>query len=83
MKQPPVFNEYGKALFAHTSPVYVHIDGNPVFVPAAALRLRDQVKHDKATIEKKGNYSSDFERDKVLALYDEAIELLSEMLVLK
>jgi hypothetical protein len=77
---PAAFNEYGKPLFGHTSPIYVHVGGAPVFVPAAARRLRMQVKADMATIKRIGDYSSEAERDKVLAVYDDALEKLTAMI---
>jgi hypothetical protein len=78
-----VFNEYGKPLFAHSSPIYVNVGDKPVFVRSAAENLRGQVLLDKESIERLGQYSSEAEREKVLALYDEAIGKLDEMLTSK
>lgn len=79
-REPVAFNEYGKPLFAHSSPIYVAVDGKPVFVPEAARRLRQQVKADMATIRELGQYSSAAERDRVLALYERAVETLNAQL---
>ncbi len=67
------FNEYGKPLFAHSTPVYVNWPGRGVFDSETALGLIDEMEQDKQTIRAVGVYSSDKELEKVLALYDAAI----------
>lgn len=74
------FNEYGKPLFAHTSPVYILVDGRPVFVPAAAESLIAELRSSMVTIRHTGKYTDDGERDKVLAIYESASAVLREKL---
>lgn len=66
------FNEYGKPLFAHTSPIYVEVGGKPVFTPAAAESLIAELHSSMVAIRHAGKYTNDAERDKVLAIYEAA-----------
>lgn len=70
------FNEYGRPLFAHTSPIYVQVAGKSVFVPEAAESLIAELRSSLVTIRRAGVYSSERERNRVLALYEEAIAKL-------
>lgn len=70
------FNEYGKPLFAHTSPVYVAVGGESVFIPDAADSLIAELRSSMVTIRHTGTYTNEEERDRVLAVYQEAIGTL-------
>ncbi len=70
------FNEYGKPYFAHTGAVYVDVDGEPVFDPDAAQSLLDELRKDRTLVADIGDFTSDTERDQVLAVYDTAISTL-------
>ena len=70
-------NELGRALFAHTSPVYV---GGRVMDPATVKGLLDEVRRARRTVEEKALFADDAERRAVLAVYDEGIAALEGML---
>jgi hypothetical protein len=74
------FNEYGKPLFAHTSPVYIDVDSAPVFMPEAAESLIAELRSSMVTIRHKGEYTNDAEREKVLSIYREAMAVLKAKL---
>ena len=74
------FNEYGRPLFAHTSPIYVQVAGKPVFVSEAAENLIAELHSCMVTIGRTGNFSSEAARDKVLAVYEAAREALEKKL---
>jgi hypothetical protein len=67
------FNEYGKPLYAHTSPIYLSVDGEKVFSAKACADLLEETRGDRARIAEEGEYTNDAERERVLAVYDEAI----------
>ena len=72
----PGFNEFGMPLFAHTSAVYIRVNGRDVFLKQAAESLMAEVAWDKQTIIEHSVFSNDEEQQKVLRLYDNAIESL-------
>lgn len=74
--EPIGFNAYGKPLFAHTSPVYVAVDGEGVFDEDAARGLIAELEESKATIAAVGQFADATARNNVIALYDEAIATL-------
>lgn len=72
----PGTNLFGKALFAHTSPVYATLAGRSVCQPAAVQQLIAETELAIRTIEAKGAFASTAERDALLALYHAAIAQL-------
>jgi hypothetical protein len=74
----PGFNEFGMPLFAHTSAVYIRVNGRDVFLNQAAESLMAEVAWDKQTIIEHAVFSNDEEQQKVLKLYDDAIEKLKK-----
>jgi hypothetical protein len=74
----PGFNEFGMPLFAHTSAVYIRVNGRDVFLNQAAKSLMAEVAWDKQTIIEHSVFSSDEEQQKVLNVYDDAIEKLKK-----
>lgn len=73
-------NEFGKPLFAHTSPVYIHFRGESVFFPKAAQGLIDEMKRSQATIEEEAHFAGSGERERVLSVYCEGIRMLERQL---
>jgi hypothetical protein len=67
-------NEFDRALFAHSSPVYVRFEGRDVFDVEAARGLLQQVEEGHGVIKGRGNFSSPDAAKKLLALYDEAAQ---------
>ena len=73
-------NLFGKALFAHTSAVYVTLAGKSVRQPAAIRTLIAEVEAAVRTIEAKGAFANDTERAGLLAIYRDAIASLQARL---
>jgi len=73
----PGSNLLGKALFAHTSPVYVKLGGHTVRKPEAVQALVADLDAGIREIETKGAFATDAERTAVLALYRNALTALS------
>jgi hypothetical protein len=71
-------NEFGKTLYAHTSPVYVTYKGKGVFDMDSALALLKQVEEGQGAIRARGHFSNPEASKKLLALYDEAAQNLRE-----
>jgi hypothetical protein len=68
----PGANLFGKALFAHTSAVYVNLDGKSIRQPAAIQMLLADLETSMRTIKARGAFTNDTERDALLTLYREA-----------
>lgn len=73
----PGANLFGKALFAHTSPVYLTLNGQPLRDPAALRTLISELESAIALITAKGAFATSAERDHLLALYHDAIRTFS------
>jgi hypothetical protein len=71
-----VRNELDQKLFAHTAPVYVDLDGKRVFEVESARALQKQLEEAKADIRAKGRFSGDEARDKILDIYERALNEL-------
>ena len=65
-------NELGKPLFAHTSPIYVTVNGQRLFRPDVARGLLSEMEAGQAQINAKGTFANDLEREAVLRVYREA-----------
>lgn len=73
-------NIFGKAIFAHTSPVYVTIAGQGLRDAAAVQDLITRVEAALATIDEHGLFSDAAERETVRGLYTGARESLRALL---
>ncbi|MDP7020612.1 MAG: CehA/McbA family metallohydrolase [Pirellulaceae bacterium] len=69
-------NEFGKPLFAHTSPIYVEIGGKTIFRPSIAKEMIGEMTDAMATIKEKGVFANDDERSSVLDVYERGIDTL-------
>ena len=73
-------NEMGEALFAHTSPIYFEVAHHPVFEPADARHLIEEMQASVSAIEAKATFATDAQRQEVLKIYQDGIELLQRKL---
>jgi hypothetical protein len=71
--------ELDQPVFAHTSPVYVDFAGRQVFDMEAARQLVRRVEETHDEMRSRGKFEGDASRDKVLAAYDAANELLKRI----
>jgi hypothetical protein len=69
-------NELDGALFAHTSPIYIHLAGKRIFQPDVARGLIDEMEQNVKEIQAKGVFANDRERDAVMQVYRDGIETL-------
>ena len=77
--QTPV-NEFGRKLYGHTSPIYVEVAGQKSFDARVARALLDKLKNARAEISDNGIFEDAQARARVLDVYDESRELLSNRL---
>jgi len=69
-------SEFGWPLFAHTSAVFVDIDGRRVHDEASVRGLIEDIAGAKKIILEKAVFASDADRARVTGVYDEALSLL-------
>jgi hypothetical protein len=62
----------GPVVFAHTSPVWVEVEGRPVRRPASARWLLDWLDRFEALVGEHGRFADDGQRDEVVAVIDQA-----------
>ena len=73
-------NAYGRPLFAHTSPVYVHVGGRTIFHPSVVRALIEETRKNRKLIADKALFADDAERRRVLHVYDDALRSMEEMI---
>jgi hypothetical protein len=73
----PEANLFGKALFAHTSPVYITFNGQTRREPAALRTLIAGLESAIELITAKGAFVNDGERERLLAHYRDAMAVFS------
>ena len=73
-------NELARALFAHTSPVYLQLDGRSIFQTEVAQALLTEMRESVEKIRSRASFSSDRDRESVLRVYREGIRILRERL---
>ncbi len=76
-QQRPDFpkNELGNPLFAHTSAIYVTLGGRSVMDRPTFEGLLEEMRDHRRIINVGGTFANEGERQQVLAVYDEAIQL--------
>jgi hypothetical protein len=71
-------NELGGELFAHTSPVYLNVDGKGTFLKSAAESLIAEMKESITAIGEQALFDSSGQRSEVLDYYHQAIQSLED-----
>jgi len=69
-------SEFGRPLFAHTSPVYVKVGGKAIRQPEEVAYLVKQMEDAKQEIATKALFASPKEREAVLSVYEKGIQTL-------
>jgi hypothetical protein len=80
LKKTAPLNEFGRELFAHTSPVYVTVAGRSVFLPEVARALLKKMKKSRALIADQGTFEDDLSKARVLDVHNEGIAALERRL---
>jgi hypothetical protein len=65
-------NATGIPPMAHTSPIYLSVEGRPVWVPEAARQLKARVEAAINWVETQGRYRTEAEREEIVALFQRA-----------
>ena len=71
----------GPTVFAHTSPVWVEVDGRPVRRPASARWLLDWLDRFEALLGDHGRFADAAQRASVVAVVDQARRVYHELLL--
>ena len=69
-------NELGQPLFAHTSPVYLTLQGKRIFASEIARELVRELRESVFEIEAQGTFADDAQKERILIVYRMAIEQL-------
>jgi hypothetical protein len=80
LKKPAPLNEFGRELFAHTSPVYVTVARRPVFNRDVARELLEKMKKSRTFVAERGRFEDDLAKARVLDVYDDGIAVLTRRL---
>jgi hypothetical protein len=80
LSEPVERNESGQYLFSHSSPIYVSVAGKEVFDRAVVEMLKDRIERNLETIAREGQFADEEERERVLAVHREAIDILHQRL---
>jgi hypothetical protein len=70
----------GPVVFAHTSPVWVEVEGRPVRRPASARWLLDWLDRFEALLGEHGRFADDGQRAEVVAVLDRARDWYRDVL---
>ncbi len=73
-------NEFGKRLYAHTSPIYFELDGARIFVRETAETMVAEMQESMNIIREKAVFAVDSEREAVLNVHREGIAILRKRL---
>ena len=63
---------------AHTSPIYLSVEDQPVWVPSAAQQLVARVDFAINWVKTQGNYRTEAQREEVLSLFERARRFYAE-----
>lgn len=73
-------NDFNRALFAHTSPIYLDLQGRQTFHPDTAIQLIAEMEESLQTIREKAVFATSDEDIAVKQVYLEGISQLRQML---
>jgi hypothetical protein len=72
-------NEFGRQLFAHTSPIYIKVGGKSIRKPDEVDYLIKQMEEAKQEIAAKALFASPKEREAVLSVYEKGVRTLQNL----
>ncbi|MCA9094371.1 MAG: CehA/McbA family metallohydrolase [Planctomycetaceae bacterium] len=78
--RPHPTNEFGREIFAHTSPIHIHHSGKPYFHPPTADKLLQRMQSNRDHIATYANFADPQQRAAVLDIHHDAIETMTEHL---
>jgi hypothetical protein len=69
----------GQRIYAHTSPLYVSVEGRPAPVDSAAVkRFQGHLTHNLSWVNNQGRYENDAQRLRLRKVFEDAIEVLQD-----
>ena len=71
-------NEFGKQLFAHTSPIYLELAGRQIFRHEIAEQLITEMQQNIEVVGEKAKFADEKERNAVLKIHQEGLATLKE-----
>ena len=74
-------NELDQTLFAHTSPIYLQVEGKSIFMLNEAEQLKSEMERNLSIIDRKAVFANDQEREAVLKVHREGISLLRQRML--
>jgi hypothetical protein len=69
-------NEFDKPLFAHTSPIYIELEGKRIFHPEVARGIIVEMEKSIEAIKTEGKFADAAEEESVLQVYRDAIAVM-------
>ena len=69
-------NEYGRQLFGHTSPIYIEVGGKSIRILEEVNFLAREIEQAREMAATKAVFASAEERQRVLAVYEQAADIL-------
>jgi len=73
-------NEFGRPLFAHTSPIYIHMNNKSIFRHEVAEAMLEEIDESVERITDQGTFADERERATVMQVYVKASTQLQAML---
>ena len=73
-------NEFGRPIYAHTSPIYVDFQNRRPFRPEIALNLVSEIEDNLQIIREKATFANDSELKSVMEVYRSGIRILRKKL---
>lgn len=73
------FNAITGSGIAHTSPVYVHVDGVPRFDPVAADFWRERMRSHARHIQGRGRFADDSQREEAVGYIEQGIQMFQDL----
>lgn len=74
--RPHPTNEFGREIFAHTSPIHIHHAGKPYYHPPTADKLLQRMQTNRDHIADNANFAAPQQRAAVLDIHEDAIEAI-------
>ena len=71
-------NEFDKPLFAHTSPIYIDLEGQRIFRPEVARGLIAEMETSIEAIKAQGKFADAAEEEAVLSVYRDGISVMQK-----
>jgi hypothetical protein len=79
-EQQTPLNEYGREMFAHTSPIYIEVSGKKHFNRGDAASLLAEMQRNRDLVSDECQFADAHERSHVLEIYEDGIQHIQKQL---